>query len=61
MHQLDRLVAALPDDDSIATEAVQNGAAGLGQHGKQRVPPAGAVAWAGDLGEESDEIAVLKL
>jgi hypothetical protein len=59
VHQLDRLVAAPLGDGGIAAAAAEDGAAGVRQHGDQRVPAAGAVAGVGDFGEEGDQAAGL--
>ena len=59
MHQLDRLVAAPLGDGGVAAAAAEDGAAGLRQHGDQRVTAAGAVAGVGDFGEEGEQAAGL--
>ena len=57
VHQLDGLVAAPLGDGGVAAAAAEDGAAGVGEHGDQGVPPAGGVAGVGDLGQEGQQAA----
>ena len=59
VHQLDRLVAAPLGDGGVAAAAAEDGAAGVRQHGDQRVTAAGAVARVGDFGQEGEQAAGL--
>jgi hypothetical protein len=61
VHQLDRLVAAPLRDGGVAAAAAEDRAAGVRQHGDQRVPSAGAVAGVGDIGQAGQEAAGLGL
>jgi hypothetical protein len=57
VHELDRLVAAPLGDGGIAAAAAEDGAAGVRQHRRQRVPAAVSGARVGDRGEEREQAA----
>jgi hypothetical protein len=57
VHELDRLVAAPLGDGGIAAAPAEDGAAGVRQHRRQRVPAAVPGSRVGDLGEEREQAA----
>jgi hypothetical protein len=57
VHPLDRLVAAPLGDGGVAAAAAEDRAAGVRQHGDQRVPPPVARAGVGDVREEGQQAA----
>ena len=59
VHQLDRLVAAPLGDGRVAAAPAEDGAAGVGQHGDQRVATPGAIARVGDLSQAGEKAARL--